>query len=89
MSLYPSYNYNAKIFLYSFLDHFYPENKLLIRPIKFINRSFTADINFMHLPFEKGFILLNKELEKLGEVIPSMFKTIIKFNNVHFNRYFK
>lgn len=75
VTMYPTYNQEARDFLLRFMHHYFPDNEQLIKPFKALNIT-SSDSEFSsligNLDFKEGFKLLNSYVRERGEFIPPL-----------------
>jgi len=75
VTMYPSYNREARDFLLHFLHHYFPDNENLIVPIHplkiDVSKHFEA-LKVRHITYQEAFKLLNSYVRERGEVIPPL-----------------
>lgn len=75
VTMYPSYNTEARNFLLHFLHYYFPDNEKLITPhhplVQNYNRK-AFDELLNELPFKEGFKVLNSFVRDRGEFIPPL-----------------
>jgi hypothetical protein len=75
VTMYPSYNTEARDFLLHFMQHYFPDNENLIAPhdpLKqdYDHEAYTALLN--GLDFKEGFKVLNSFVKERGEYVPAL-----------------
>lgn len=75
VTMYPSYNTEARDFLLHFLHHYFPDKENLIKPIHPLEQEYDRDVyNKMleGLDFKEGYKVLNTYVRERGEFIPPL-----------------
>ena len=75
VTMYPSYNTEARDFLLHFLNHYFPDTENLITPHHPLQQNYNAkafDELLEGLPFKEGFKVLNSFVKERGEFIPPL-----------------
>ncbi len=78
VTMYPSYNREGRNMLLSFLQHFFPDNDELVRPIE--PYVFPEDLKpykgmFSGMEYKEAYTLLNREIRQRGENIPPLINS--------------
>lgn len=75
VTMYPTFQVDARNYLLNFLNHYFPDNEELLRPITPlnvpINPSFEEDVK-KELEYKEAFKLLNTYVREKGENIPPL-----------------
>jgi hypothetical protein len=83
ITMYPSYNTEARDHLLRFMHHYFPDpDKMVIFPtplkLKYPCTEFLEEIK--DLPYEKGYVVLNRIVRSLGENIPPLFNSYMNLS---------
>ena len=83
ITMYPTYNAEARDHLLRFLYHYFPDpDNMVIIPhrlqLKHECAEFMAQIR--ELPYDKGYVLMNKIVRSLGENIPPLFNSYMSLS---------
>ena len=76
VTMYPSYNREARNMLLAFMQHYFPDHEELARPITpYVHPEDLAPYEgmFTGMNYKEGFTLLNREVRQRGENIPPLF----------------
>jgi hypothetical protein len=97
ITMYSTYNSEARDHLLRFMHHYFPDpDKLVIIPHPLVMQHECHDFmeQIEHLPYQKGYVLMNKIVRSLGENIPPLFNSYMNLSptmrtfgtaiNVHF-----
>ena len=75
VTMYPSYNTEARDFLLHFMHHYFPDNERLITPYHPLQQDYdreACDALLEGLDFKEGFKVLNNYVKERGEFIPPL-----------------
>lgn len=75
VTMYPTFNQEARDFLLHFMHHYFPDNENLMRPFHPLIQKYDAafiDEQLSELPFKDGFKVLNSFVRSKGENIPPL-----------------
>jgi len=75
VTMYPSYNTEARDFLLHFMHYFFPDNEQLMKPFHALKQSYDAaafDALLADCDFKEGFKRLNTFVRERGEFIPPL-----------------
>lgn len=85
VTMYKSYNTEARDILLGFMEHYFPDNSHLCEPKAELNAPFkqeTFDLHFdKSLDFHEGFRLLHKLLKDRGEWIPPLINIYMNLSS--------
>ena len=97
ITMYSTYNSEARDHLLRFMHHYFPDpDKLVIIPHPLVMQHECRDFleQIKELPYQQGYVLLNKIVRSLGENIPPLFNSYMNLSptmrtfgtaiNVHF-----
>lgn len=76
VTMYPSYNREARNILLAFMQHYFPDREELARPIDpYVHPQDLApyDGMFEGMDYKEGFTLMNREVRQRGENVPPLF----------------
>lgn len=76
VTMYPSYNREARNILLAFMQHYFPDRDELARPINpYVHPQDLApyDGMFEGMDYKEGFTLMNREVRQRGENVPPLF----------------
>lgn len=76
VTMYPSYNREARNILLAFMQHYFPDREELARPINpYVHPQDLApyDGMFEGMDYKEGFTLMNREVRQRGENVPPLF----------------
>lgn len=84
VTMYTHYNTEARDFLLAFMQHYFPDNDHLVRPIEEIRIK--PDIErfagaFDGLEYKEGYKILNTRIRALGESIPPLINTYMNLSS--------
>ena len=78
VTMYPTYNREARNMLLAFMHHYFPDKDELARPIE----SYVSDEDlapfagmFAGQEYKQGFTLLNREIRQRGEIVPPLINS--------------
>jgi hypothetical protein len=74
VTMYPSYNTEARNFLLHFMHHYFPDKEHLLtphRPLDFGQKE-TYSLSFIDLEFKEGYKVLNTYLRERSEFVPPL-----------------
>jgi hypothetical protein len=83
VTMYPSYNTEARDLLLAFMHYYFPDKENLVKPISPLNHTYDiAEMQkmFLGLGFAEGFRLLGQKTRQLGENIPPMISSYMKLS---------
>lgn len=85
VTMYPSFNAEARDLLIYFLEHYFPDRENLLRPLPELAIGYKTDISaiqgiFDGLDFKEGYKVLNKRIRELGENIPPLINTYMNLS---------
>jgi hypothetical protein len=83
VTMYPSYNTEARDLLLAFMQYYFPDKENLVKPISPLNHTYDiAEMQkmFVGLGFAEGFRLLGQKTRQLGENIPPMISSYMKLS---------
>ena len=75
VTMYPTYNAEARDFLLHFLHHYFPDNDSLMKPFIPLEQSYDREayeLLLKGLDFKEGFKVLNTFVRERGEFIPPL-----------------
>ncbi|MDP4797676.1 MAG: GNAT family N-acetyltransferase [Crocinitomicaceae bacterium] len=75
VTMYPSYNSEARDFLLHFMHHYFPDNDYLMQPFHPLVQNYNKDAYdqlLEGLDFKEGFKVLNSFVKERGEFIPPL-----------------
>jgi hypothetical protein len=77
VTMYKSFNTNARDLIIGFMHHYFPDNKKLVVSKPELKKEITTDIhNFLlqlkDLDYKEGHILLNQKVREHGETVPPL-----------------
>lgn len=97
ITMYSTYNSEARDHLLRFMHHYFPDpDKLVIIPHPLVMQHECRDFleQIKELPYQQGYVLLNKIVRSLGENIPPLFNSYMNLSptmrtfgtaiNIHF-----
>ena len=83
VTMYTSYNARARNLLLHFLDKYFPDNNLLVRPIAPLecdkDNPYFVDL-FKGLDYKEGYRVLQKEIKNNGEHIPPLINSYMNLS---------
>lgn len=85
VTMYPSFNAEARDLLIYFLEHYFPDRETLLRPLPELAIGYKTDISairgiFDGLEYKEGYKVLNKRIRELGENIPPLINTYMNLS---------
>lgn len=85
VTMYPSFNAEARDLLIYFLEHYFPDRENLLRPLPELAIGYKTDISaiqgiFDGLDYKEGYKVLNKRIRELGENIPPLINTYMNLS---------
>lgn len=85
VTMYPSFNAEARDLLIYFLEHYFPDRENLLRPLPELAIGYKTDISaiqgiFDELDYKEGYKVLNKRIRELGENIPPLINTYMNLS---------
>lgn len=85
VTMYPSFNAEARDLLIYFLEHYFPDRENLLRPLPELAIGYKTDISairgiFDGLEYKEGYKVLNKRIRELGENIPPLINTYMNLS---------
>jgi hypothetical protein len=75
VTMYPSYNQEARNFLLHFMNHYFPDNENLMKPfhpLKLNSNTEFYEIQLKDLDFKEGFKVLNTYIRERNENVPPL-----------------
>jgi hypothetical protein len=81
VTMYPTYNTEARDTLLAFMRQYFPDNDGLVTPIQPLEHSFDiAELQkmFTGLEYREGFKILNTRVRQLGEIVPPLISSYMK-----------
>ena len=83
VTMYPSYNVEARDWLMAFMLYYFPDNDKLVTPIQPL--TYQHDIhaiqdNFRGLEYKEGYKVLNQKIRQLGENIPPLINSYMSLS---------
>lgn len=75
VTMYPSYNEEARDFLLHFMHHYFPDNEKLMKPFNPLVQHYDAKVYdelLKGLDFKEGYKVLNSYVRERGEFIPPL-----------------
>ncbi len=83
VTMYPSYNVEARDWLMAFMQYYFPDADKLVTPI--IRLEYQYDIlkiqeNFKVLEYKEGYKVLNQKVRQLGENIPPLINSYMNLS---------
>jgi hypothetical protein len=84
VTMYPSYNVEARDLLLAFMQHYFSDNENLVKPINPLAYVHDMDVlknNFKNVEFTEGFRYLGQRIRQLGENIPPMISSYMKLSS--------
>jgi Acetyltransferase (GNAT) domain len=83
VTMYPSYNVEARDLLLAFMQFYFPDKENLVKPINPLKHVHDMDAmknTFNGLDFTEGFRLLGQKTRLLGENVPPMISSYMKLS---------
>jgi hypothetical protein len=83
VTMYPSYNIEARDLLLAFMQYYFPDKENLVKPInplKHVHDMGAMKNTFKGLDFTEGFRLLGQKTRLLGENVPPMISSYMKLS---------
>ena len=83
VTMYPSYNTEARDLLLAFMQFYFPDKENLVKPISPLKHTYDiAEMQkmFVGLDFTEGFRLLGQKTRLLGENVPPMISSYMKLS---------
>jgi Acetyltransferase (GNAT) domain len=83
VTMYPSYNTEARDLLLAFMQYYFPDKENLVKPISPLKHTYDiAEMQkmFKGLDFTEGFRLLGQKTRQLGENVPPMISSYMKLS---------
>jgi Acetyltransferase (GNAT) domain len=83
VTMYPSYNVEARDLLLAFMQFYFPDKENLVKPINPLKPVHDMDAmknTFNGLDFTEGFRLLGQKTRQLGENVPPMISSYMKLS---------
>jgi Acetyltransferase (GNAT) domain len=83
VTMYPSYNVEARDLLLAFMQFYFPDKEHLVKPINQLKHVHDMNVmrnNFKGLDFTEGFRLLGQKTRLLGENVPPMISSYMKLS---------
>jgi hypothetical protein len=84
VTMYPSYNVEARDLLLAFMQFYFPDHENLVTPINPLKHHHDMDAmkdTFRDLDFSEGFRLLGQKTRQFGENIPPMISSYMKLSS--------
>jgi Acetyltransferase (GNAT) domain len=84
VTMYPTYNVEARDLLLAFMQHYFPDKENLVLPINPLKYAHDMDVlknTFKDLDFTEGFRFLGQKTRQLGENIPPMISSYMKLSS--------
>jgi hypothetical protein len=83
ITMYPSFNQEARNLILDFMDIFFPDKEALVKPVSPIERR-PLDVEFYNqikdLPYKQAYNHLSKLVRNLGENIPPLFNSYMSLS---------
>jgi Acetyltransferase (GNAT) domain len=83
VTMYPSYNVEARDLLLAFMQFYFPDKENLVTPINPLKHVYDMEAmknTFNSLDFTEGFRLLGQKTRQLGENVPPMISSYMKLS---------
>ena len=83
VTMYPSYNVEARDWLMAFMLYYFPDNDKLVIPIQPLKYQFdipSIQKNFNGLDYKEGYRALNQRVRQLGENIPPLINSYMNLS---------
>lgn len=85
VTMYPSFNKDARDLLIYFMEHYFPDRENLLKPLDELAIGYKTDISgirgiFDGLDYKDGYKVLNKHIRELGENIPPLINTYMNLS---------
>jgi Acetyltransferase (GNAT) domain len=83
VTMYPSYNVEARDWLMAFMLYYFPDNDKLVTPINPLQYQHdipTIQGNFKGLEYKEGYKVLNQKVRHLGENIPPLINSYMNLS---------
>jgi hypothetical protein len=83
VTMYPSYNIEARDLLLAFMQYYFPDKENLVKPINPLKPIYDMEVmknTFKGLDFTEGFRLLGQKTRLLGENVPPMISSYMKLS---------
>lgn len=85
VTMYPSFNAEARDLLIYFMEHYFPDRENLLKPLDDLVVGYKTDISnirgvFDGLDYKEGYKVLNKRIRELGENIPPLINTYMNLS---------
>ena len=83
VTMYPSYNIEARDWLMAFIHYYFPDPDKLVVPINPLHYQYDiADIqeNFKGLDYKEGYRVLNQKVRQIGENIPPLINSYMNLS---------
>lgn len=83
VTMYPSYNVEARDWLMAFMQYYFPDTDNLVVPINPLKYQFdilTIQENFKGVEYKEGYRILNQKVRLLGENIPPLINSYMNLS---------
>ncbi|MFN3996220.1 GNAT family N-acetyltransferase [Algoriphagus sp.] len=85
VTMYPHYNREGRDLLLYFMNHYFPDNELLVTPKVQLKLTYETGIEkqpnpFENLDYKEGYKFLNGKIRSLGENIPPLINTYMNLS---------
>lgn len=83
VTMYPSYNVEARDWLMAFMLYYFPDNDKLVTPIQPLKYQYDIQAiqdNFRGLEYKEAYKVLNQKIRQLGENIPPLINSYMSLS---------
>ncbi len=83
VTMYPSYNVEARDWLMAFMHYYFPDPDKLVVPINPLHYQYdiaAIQENFMGLDYKEGYRVLNQKVRQIGENIPPLINSYMNLS---------
>lgn len=83
VTMYPSYNVEARDWLMAFMLYYFPDNDKLVTPIQPLKYQYDIQAiqdNFRGLDYKEAYKVLNQKIRQLGENIPPLINSYMSLS---------
>lgn len=85
VTMYPHYRAEARDLLVYFMNHYFPDEDQLIRPVATLDLGYKTDVSayngvFDGLPYKEGYKVLNTKIREMDENIPPLINTYMNLS---------
>ncbi|WP_373494634.1 GNAT family N-acetyltransferase [Aquiflexum sp.] len=85
VTMYPHYNREARDLLLFFMNYYFPDEDVLVKPMEHLTLTYETDVSsldkiFDGLDYKEGYKVLNSRIRSCGENIPPLINTYMNLS---------